>query len=31
MDEIDRVRTQARAKKGWIMDAYLLRKTSTAR
>ena len=31
MDEIERVRTQARAKKGWIMDAYLLRKTSTAR
>jgi precorrin-6A synthase len=31
MDEIERVRTQARAKKGWIMDTYLLRKTSTAR
>ncbi|MET0527929.1 MAG: precorrin-6A synthase (deacetylating) [Microvirga sp.] len=26
MDEIERVRTDARAKKGWIMDTYLLRK-----
>jgi precorrin-6A synthase len=26
MDEIERVRADARARKGWIMDTYLLRK-----
>jgi precorrin-6A synthase len=26
MDDIERIRTQARAEKGWIMDTYLLRK-----
>ena len=27
--DIDAVRTQARAEKGWIMDTYLLRKSQT--
>jgi precorrin-6A synthase len=27
MDEIERVRTEARARHGWIMDTYLIRKT----
>jgi len=27
LDEIDRVRREARERKGWIMDTYLLRKT----
>ena len=31
MDEIERIRTHARAKKGWIMDTYLLRKRSATR
>ena len=26
MDEIERVRAEARARKGWIMDTYLLRR-----
>jgi precorrin-6A synthase len=26
-DEIERVRAQARERKGWIMDTYLLRRT----
>jgi precorrin-6A synthase len=30
-DEIERVRAQARARKGWIMDTYLLRKSGAAR
>jgi precorrin-6A synthase len=29
-DQIERVRTQARQKKGWIMDTYLLRKRGPA-
>jgi precorrin-6A synthase len=28
-DEIERVRAQARARKGWIMDTYLLRRSPT--
>ena len=31
MDEIERVRREARGKKGWIMDTYLLRKRAPAR
>jgi precorrin-6A synthase len=27
MDEIERVRAEARARHGWIMDTYLLRRT----
>lgn len=27
MDDIDRIRGEARARKGWIMDTYLLRRT----
>lgn len=26
MDEIEQVRAEARARKGWIMDTYLLRR-----
>ncbi len=29
LDEIERVRHEARSKKGWIMDTYLLRKPQT--
>jgi len=28
MHDIERIRTEAKAKKGWIMDTYLLRKTT---
>jgi precorrin-6A synthase len=28
MHDIERIRTEAKAKKGWIMDTYLLRKTA---
>jgi precorrin-6A synthase len=28
MDEIERVRREARERKGWIMDTYLLRRRS---
>ena len=28
MDEIERVRAEARERKGWIMDTYLLRRRS---
>jgi precorrin-6A synthase len=28
MEDIERMRTEAKAKKGWIMDTYLLRKTA---
>ena len=28
MDEIERVRGEARQRKGWIMDTYLLRRTA---
>jgi len=27
--EIERVRREARERKGWIMDSYLLRRTTT--
>jgi precorrin-6A synthase len=29
MDDIERVRAEARRKHGWIMDTYLLRKGET--
>ena len=29
MDDIECIRAEARAKKGWVMDTYLLRKTGT--
>jgi precorrin-6A synthase len=29
VEEIERIRAQERARKGWIMDTYLLRRTST--
>jgi len=29
MDEIEQVRTEARQRKGWIMDTYLLRRTTS--
>jgi precorrin-6A synthase len=29
MDEIDRVRTEAQARNGWIMDTYMIRKPQT--
>jgi precorrin-6A synthase len=28
-DEIERMRAQARERKGWIMDTYLLRRRAT--
>jgi precorrin-6A synthase len=28
MDEIERLRSEAKRRKGWIMDTYLLRKTT---
>jgi precorrin-6A synthase len=31
IDEIERVRADAKSRKGWIMDTYLLRRTATAR
>jgi len=27
MEDIERMRTEAKARKGWIMDTYLLRRT----
>jgi hypothetical protein len=28
MHDIDRIRSEAKGKRGWIMDTYLLRKTT---